>query len=204
MLHAPLEWALALGAGHPPGHCLHRCAGGPGAGLAADGRASASALAAPRRRGRALAVREHYHNTARYRQGRSRQALVPAPTRPLFGPLAACTARGDPIACATAALNQWTVTYLTEMAAHRQRQILDDQSGLLSPADAPSLYAQQQRSPDSLVALWNQLKFHGQAQSYSEVFLIVGLMTIGSIVLVFVTRWGAPPRKDDIVIEDGA
>jgi len=60
-------------------------------------------------------------------------------------------------------LGALAVTYLTEMAAHRQRQILDDQSGLLSPADAPSLYAQQQRSPDSLVALWNQLKFHGQA-----------------------------------------
>jgi EmrB/QacA subfamily drug resistance transporter len=101
-------------------------------------------------------------------------------------------------------LGALAVTYLTEMAAHRQRQILDDQSGLLSPADAPLLYAQQQRSPDSLVALWNQLKFHGQAQSYSDVFLIVGLMTIGSIVLVFVTRWGAPPRKDDVVIEDGA
>jgi hypothetical protein len=101
-------------------------------------------------------------------------------------------------------LGALAVTYLTEMTAHRQRQILDDQSGLLSPADAPSLYAQQQRSPDSLVALWNQLKFHGQAQSYSEVFLIVGLMTIGSIMLVYMTRWGAPPRKDDVVIEDGA
>jgi hypothetical protein len=70
---------------------------------------------------RLSAVREHYHNTARYCQAHSRQALVPAPTRPLFGSLAACAARGgDPIACATAALNQWTKP---GSAAQRPRSI---------------------------------------------------------------------------------
>jgi Major Facilitator Superfamily len=32
------------------------------------------------------------------------------------------------------------VTYVNGRAAHRQRQILDDQSGLLGPADAPALH----------------------------------------------------------------
>jgi len=96
------------------------------------------------------------------------------------------------------------VTYVNGRAAHRQRQILDDQAGLLGPADAPALYAQQQRSPTSLLPLWQQLKSHGVAQSYGEVFLVLGLVPLACILLVFTTRWGAPPRSDDIIVQDGA
>ena len=101
-------------------------------------------------------------------------------------------------------LGALAVTWLTEFAAHRQRQILDDQSGLLSPADQPALHAQQQTNPDSLISLWNQLEFHGTAQSYAEVFLFVGFMSFASLALVVLTRWGGPPPSSDVVLRDGA
>jgi hypothetical protein len=96
------------------------------------------------------------------------------------------------------------VTYVNGRAAHRQRQILSDQSGQLGPADAPALYAQQQRSPTSLLPLWQQLKLHGVAQSHGEVFLVLGLVPLACILLVFTTRWGPPPRSDDVIVQDGA
>jgi hypothetical protein len=52
--------------------------------------------------------------------------------------------------------------------------------------------------------MWQQLKLHGVAQSYGEVFLVLGLVPLACILLVFTTRWGAPPRSDDIIVRDGA
>jgi hypothetical protein len=49
-----------------------------------------------------------YHNTTRYCQAHRRHASVLVPTRPLFGPVAACAAGGDSIVRATAVLYRWT------------------------------------------------------------------------------------------------
>jgi hypothetical protein len=86
---------------------------------------------------------------------------------------------------------------LTALATKRQAQNLADRSGLIHlGANADQHLSQMARQgARGLYPLWRQLQLETLAQAYSDVFLIVGVLTLASAGLAVFLRHGAVPRE---------
>jgi EmrB/QacA subfamily drug resistance transporter len=95
---------------------------------------------------------------------------------------------------------------LTAMLSARQVQHMADRSALVDSTDAHQNppFAHLTSQPTGLLALWQQTTIRSAADAYSDVFLVIGLATLASIPLVFLARWGEPPRTQRAVAEVGA
>ncbi|MDT5015579.1 MAG: hypothetical protein QOD39_1739, partial [Mycobacterium sp.] len=96
---------------------------------------------------------------------------------------------------------------LTAIVSVRQTQHMADRSALLQSGDLnrPSSLARvvgQDKS--SLLELWQATTIRSAADSYSDVFLLIGVVTLASIPLVFIARWGQPPETEREAVEVGA
>jgi hypothetical protein len=83
----------------------------------------------------------------------------------------------------TAALG---LALLTALASGQQAQLMADRAGLLRAvgADAdPRIVELRRLGPGGLIALWQQLRISVQAQTYANVFLIVGGFTLVGALL---------------------
>jgi len=90
------------------------------------------------------------------------------------------------------------VTLLGGMQHLQQAQILADRFSLLSSSGAnqnPSILWIQQQGPAALLGLWRQIQNQTLASSYSNVFLLIGAVTVLAGVVVPLSQWGrsAPP-----------
>jgi EmrB/QacA subfamily drug resistance transporter len=75
---------------------------------------------------------------------------------------------------------------LTALASGQQAQLMADRAGLLRAvgADAdPRIVELRRLGPGGLIALWQQLRISVQAQTYANVFLIVGGFTLVGALL---------------------
>jgi EmrB/QacA subfamily drug resistance transporter len=87
------------------------------------------------------------------------------------------------------------VSIMTALTTIQQAQLMADRSGLLQPNTAdtnPQITQMQQQGPGGLISLWQQLQAEVLAQSYSDVFLVVTIMTAIGIPLAFLLRSGRP------------
>jgi EmrB/QacA subfamily drug resistance transporter len=96
---------------------------------------------------------------------------------------------------------------LTAMVSARQTQHMADRSALLQSGDVdrPASIARvtgQGRS--GLLELWQATTIRSAADAYSDVFLLLGIVTLASIPLVFIARWGQPPETEREAVEVGA
>jgi EmrB/QacA subfamily drug resistance transporter len=87
---------------------------------------------------------------------------------------------------------------LTSMATSQQAQFMTDRSALLHPRgpDAdPRILAMQSEGPVGLIPLWRQLRVEVLAQAYSNVFLVIAVVTaIGAILALMVKK---PPAAQE-------
>ncbi|WP_084216342.1 DHA2 family efflux MFS transporter permease subunit [Pseudonocardia spinosispora] len=84
---------------------------------------------------------------------------------------------------------------LTGLATAQQAQFWADRSALLhgfGTVEDPRIVAMGQGGPGGLIPLWQQLHLRVQAQAYSNIFLIVGVATIGAMVCALFLRHGRP------------
>lgn len=86
---------------------------------------------------------------------------------------------------------------LTAVFTARQAQHMADRSALIDSADAHQNppFAQLTSQPSGLLALWQETTIRSAADAYADVFLVIGLATLASIPLVFLARWGDPPKS---------
>jgi len=80
---------------------------------------------------------------------------------------------------------------LSALSTVQQAQFMADRSGLLQsqgPAVDPRIFAMQQQGPTGLLSLWQTLETEVEAQAYSNIFLVVGVLTVGASVLAFFLR----------------
>jgi MFS family permease len=80
---------------------------------------------------------------------------------------------------------------LTAVSTVQQAQFLTDRSGLVQsqgPGTDPRIVALEQQGEAALIPLWQTLKNEVEAQAYSNIFLIVGMLTIGGVVMGFFLR----------------
>jgi hypothetical protein len=52
--------------------------------------------------------------------------------------------------------------------------------------------------------LWQATTIRSAADAYSDVFLLLGIVTLASIPLVFLARWGQPPETELEAVQVGA
>ena len=84
---------------------------------------------------------------------------------------------------------------LTAMATTQQRQLMADRSALLSGQGAnanPQILDMQKQGPSGLVPLWEQLQNHVAAQTYSNVFLVCGVLAFLAAAMSFLLPAGTP------------
>ena len=84
---------------------------------------------------------------------------------------------------------------LTAMATTQQRQFMADRSALLSGVGAnvnPQILAMQQQGPSGLIPLWQQLQSQVAAQTYSNVFLVCGVLAFLAAAMSFLLPAGSP------------
>ena len=84
---------------------------------------------------------------------------------------------------------------LTAMATTQQRQFMADRSALLSGAGAnvnPQILAMQQQGQSGLIPLWQQLQSQVAAQTYSNVFLVCGVLAFLAAAMSFLLPAGSP------------
>jgi hypothetical protein len=93
------------------------------------------------------------------------------------------------------------VSIMTALTTMVQAQIMADRSGLIQPdaADAdPRILAMQRQGQSGLIPLWQQLQNEVLAQSYSDIFLVVTVMTAIGIPLAFLLRSGRPESGEGV------
>jgi MFS family permease len=80
---------------------------------------------------------------------------------------------------------------LTAMSTAQQAQFMADRSSLLQsqgPAIDPRIFEMQQQGPTGLISLWQELQTEVSAQTYSNIFLVSGLLTLAAIGLAIFLR----------------
>jgi EmrB/QacA subfamily drug resistance transporter len=95
---------------------------------------------------------------------------------------------------------------LTAMLSARQAQYTADRFGLLEWTDAkgnPALQAVLARGQSGRLALWQETMIRSSTAAYSDVFLLLGVLTLLSVPLVFLARWGTPAATDRDAVEVG-
>jgi EmrB/QacA subfamily drug resistance transporter len=88
---------------------------------------------------------------------------------------------------------------LTAVATSEQAQFMANRSALLTssgPSVDPRIVAMRSQGPGGLLPLWQQLQLEVQAQAYSNVFLIAGIVTLAGVVLAFKLRHGQPTKAE--------
>jgi len=84
---------------------------------------------------------------------------------------------------------------LTALATAQQAQLMADRSALYDAFGAnadPALRAMRERGPAGFIGLWEQLRVHVQAQTYSNAFLIAGVTALVAAALALFLRHGRP------------
>ena len=82
---------------------------------------------------------------------------------------------------------------LTALSTAQQAQFMADRSSLLQsqgPAIDPRIFAMEQQGPTGLISLWQELQTEVSAQTYSNLFLVAGLLTLAGIGLAIFLRNG--------------
>jgi EmrB/QacA subfamily drug resistance transporter len=95
---------------------------------------------------------------------------------------------------------------LTAVLSVRQNQYSADRFGLLESGGAhgnPLLERVVAGGQSGMLALWKQTTLQSTADAYSDIFLLLGIVTLASIPLVFLARWGTPPATDRDAVEVG-
>jgi EmrB/QacA subfamily drug resistance transporter len=95
---------------------------------------------------------------------------------------------------------------LTAMVSARQSQHMADRSALLQSGavDRPaSLARMADQGRSHLLAWWQATTIRSAADAYSDVFLVLGIVTLASIPLVFIARWGEPPETEREAVQVG-
>ncbi|WP_445188899.1 DHA2 family efflux MFS transporter permease subunit [Pseudonocardia sp. Cha107L01] len=96
---------------------------------------------------------------------------------------------------------------LTALATVQEAQFMADRSALL-PAEGPSvappiLRMEQSGGQAGLIAYWDELRNEVEAQAYSNVFLIVGIVTLAGLGLAIFLRHGKPIGNGGEPVEIG-
>jgi hypothetical protein len=96
---------------------------------------------------------------------------------------------------------------LTALATVQEAQFMADRSALL-PADGPSvappiLRMEQSGGQAGLIPYWDELRNEVEAQAYSNVFLIVGIVTLAGLGLAIFLRHGKPTGNGGEPVEIG-
>jgi EmrB/QacA subfamily drug resistance transporter len=89
---------------------------------------------------------------------------------------------------------------LTSVASTRQAQSMGDRSALLGSAATnrdPRIAQMIHTGPQGLIPLWQQLRIEVLAQSYSDIFLIITLVTALGAILALLVR-NPPKGLDDV------
>jgi EmrB/QacA subfamily drug resistance transporter len=82
---------------------------------------------------------------------------------------------------------------LTALATAQQASMMSDRSALLTgtgPTVHPQVLAMQSHGLGGLIPLWQQLTLEVQAQAYSNVFLVLGAITLVGAALALLLRHG--------------
>jgi EmrB/QacA subfamily drug resistance transporter len=77
------------------------------------------------------------------------------------------------------------------MSTVQQAQFMADRSGLVQsqgPGTDPRLTALEQQGQAALIPLWQTLKNEVEAQAYSNIFLVLGVLTVAGMVFGFFLR----------------
>jgi len=80
---------------------------------------------------------------------------------------------------------------LSAFSTVQQAQFMADRSSLVvsqGPSVNPQIQAMQQGGQSGLIPLWQQLQTEVEAQAYSNIFLVVSVISIGGAVLAFFLR----------------
>jgi EmrB/QacA subfamily drug resistance transporter len=88
---------------------------------------------------------------------------------------------------------------LSALATTEQAQFMSDRSALVISQGAnidPRVAQMQAQGPAGLLPLWQQLQLEVQAQTYSNVFLIAGIITLVGAFLALALRHGRPQRGE--------
>jgi EmrB/QacA subfamily drug resistance transporter len=92
------------------------------------------------------------------------------------------------------------VSAMTALTTSQQAQFMANRSGLIQPGAAntnPQILQMQQQGPGGLIPLWQQLVAEVLARSYSNVFLVITILTALGVPLAFLLRSGRPVYGDD-------
>lgn len=86
---------------------------------------------------------------------------------------------------------------LTALATTTQAQDLADRSGLLHSVTAtdPQITALREQGPLGLYSLWQRTNLAALATSYSNVFLLIAVLTFMGMILAFFLRSGPAPSR---------
>jgi EmrB/QacA subfamily drug resistance transporter len=88
---------------------------------------------------------------------------------------------------------------MTALTTFQQSQFMADRSSLLRSggADAdPRILAMQQQGAGGLLGMWRQLQSEVLAQTYSNMFLVITILTTIGIPLAFLLQSGRPERGE--------
>src|SRR5882757_7061555 len=91
-------------------------------------------------------------------------------------------------------------------AGSQEAQFMADRSALLQPNGAnvnPQIAQMTQQGPTGLIPLWQQLGTEVDAQAYSNVFLISGVLTLAAVALAFFLRNGRAASTSSEPVEIG-
>jgi EmrB/QacA subfamily drug resistance transporter len=80
---------------------------------------------------------------------------------------------------------------LSAMSTVQQAQFMSDRSGLVQangPGTNPRIVSLEQQGQAALIPLWQTLKNEVQAQAYSNIFLVLAVLTAAGVVLAFFLR----------------
>jgi EmrB/QacA subfamily drug resistance transporter len=92
------------------------------------------------------------------------------------------------------------VSVLTALSTSQQAQQMANRSSLLQSSGAnmdPRIYAMSQEGPSGLIPVWQQLEADVLAHAYSDVFLVITVLTVLGIPLAMLLKSGRPSRGGD-------
>jgi EmrB/QacA subfamily drug resistance transporter len=88
---------------------------------------------------------------------------------------------------------------MTALSTAQQAQFMADRSALLQssgPAvDSRIVAMEQQGGLAGLIPLWQQLQVEVEAQAYSNIFLVIAILTFAGLLLAFFLRGGRPTTQ---------
>jgi hypothetical protein len=84
---------------------------------------------------------------------------------------------------------------LTALATSQQAQSTADRAALIHYGASQRIHQMVEQGPLRLYPMWRQLQLQTLAQAYSDVFLVVGVLTLLSVGLAMMLRHGPAPRE---------